>query len=53
MFEERAESLTSRYSTENTTIFSSFGGSSWHRADANLIFWVCLDPMKFKFVFDL
>jgi mannosyltransferase OCH1-like enzyme len=29
-----------RYSSANTTIFSSFGGSSWHGADANLIFWV-------------
>lgn len=29
-----------RYNTDDTIIFSSFGGSSWHRADANFIFWV-------------
>jgi hypothetical protein len=29
-----------RYNTDDTVIFSSFGGSSWHRADANFIFWV-------------
>jgi len=33
-------SWTSRYNTKNTLIFSSFGGSSWHRGDANFIFWV-------------
>lgn len=32
-----------RYNSKDTVIFSSFGGSSWHRADANFIFWVCLD----------
>jgi hypothetical protein len=29
-----------RFKTDDTTIFSSYGGSSWHRADANFIFWV-------------
>src|SRR5438045_4292010 len=27
-----------RFNTQDTIMFSSFGGSSWHRADANLIF---------------
>jgi inositol phosphorylceramide mannosyltransferase catalytic subunit len=34
------ESHFARYNTAETIIFSSFGGSSWHRADANFIFWV-------------
>jgi hypothetical protein len=29
-----------RYNSDDTILFSSFGGSSWHRADANFIFWV-------------
>jgi inositol phosphorylceramide mannosyltransferase catalytic subunit len=29
-----------RFETDETRFFSSFGGSSWHRADVAFIFWV-------------
>jgi mannosyltransferase OCH1-like enzyme len=39
-FQNSPRFSSSRFSSEETMIFSSFGGSSWHGADANLIFWV-------------
>jgi len=33
-----------RFEEDDTRFFSSFGGSSWHRADVAFIFWV-LSPL--------
>jgi hypothetical protein len=41
--------INPRFDENETRFFSSFGGSSWHRADVAFIFWVSSLPTRSDF----